>query len=277
MVFDPARNQLSTARKSALDVLLAEWQANNGVPLRAATNLRAERGSGVGPLVTYLTSLADNQADLGVAPPGPKTAFEQIGNIFSLAGHEATPFKESLFGRAILLEKYARYYLTPELDKLGCLDTEEDIRLTLRAIADATETAVPVRFRIYFEAMRRALLGRKAVFATFTKSIQMGESPWTEPIPDAQSIRNNIALGEDPLDKDYILFVYRLPDGTLPRVPTTASPGWFYQRWFRPSQNADTELHGWTEPIGSGSSRPEIVHSEIAGTTLVFPIHIAKA
>lgn len=70
----------------------------------------------------------------------------------------------------------------------------------------------------------------------------------------------------------------QVPAATVPRVPTTASPGWFYQRWFRPSQKADAELHGWTAPIGSGfAGRPEVVHSEIDGTTLVFPIHIAKA
>ena len=116
------------------------------------------------------------------------------------------------------------------------------------------------------------------MFATFAKPVKAGQRPWLAPVPDANAIRSSIALGEDDEGKDYILFAYRLPPEVLPRVPTTASPGWFYQQWFRPNVGAATDLHGWTEPLKPGFDRlPGIVHEEISGTTVVFPIHIATA
>ena len=177
----------------------------------------------------------------------------------------------------MLLNNYARY-LSPRLDAVGYLDTEEEIRATIRKMDNETEAAAPAYLKGYFRAIRETPLGKKAVFATFAKPVSAGQRPWNLPISDANTIRSTIALGEDPENQDYILFAYRLPDSVVPLVPTTASPGWFYQRWFRPNINAASDLHGWTEPLKSGfTPQPEIVHEEIPGATVVFPIHIANA
>lgn len=272
-----ARDRLTGTQKDALDTLLQSWDVEGHIYSNAAANVRMDRGSDIPFFSGYLATLASNHTQLGVSPAGPKVVFQHVGKSFALQGRSATPFKDAIFGRAILLEKYSRDYLPPALDQLGCLDTREEILTALRVIANTNESVAPSRFRVYFEGVRRTALGRGAVFATFTKPVSIGGRPWSSPLPDAYGVRNTIALGEDPVGKDYILFSYRLPTHIAPKVPTSASPGWSYQRWFRPSQKADTELHGWTVPIATGSPRPEIVHSEINGATIEFPINIALA
>jgi hypothetical protein len=258
-----------------LDSRLGAWTGADAVAKQAAANLQNEYGCEVDKLESYLVELAKRAPNLSVATPSLE--FEQVGKPFWLAGHEATPIKGAIFGRAMLLEKYARY-VSPVLEKLRYTDTAEVIRATLRKLDGVDEAAAPPYLRGYFQAIRETPLGRGAVFAIFAKPVDAGQRPWRAPIPDADAIRSSVALGEDDEGKDYILFAYRLPAGVVPRVPTTASPGWFYQQWFRPNGGAATDLHGWTEPLKPGFDRlPEVVHEEIFGTLIAFPIHIATA
>jgi len=275
MPFNTAKANLTTANQAALGSLLSVWAAGDNLTKQAATNLQNEHGSADRRLEDYLDKLAKNSPRLSAT--SPKSEFEQVGKSFTLAGHEATPFKGAILGRAMLLDNYARY-LSPKLDAFGYRDTEEEIRATIRKMDNENEAAAPTYLEGYFRAIRETPLGKGAVFATFAKTVTAGQRPWPLPTPDANTIRSTIALGEDPEDQDYILFAYRLPNSVVPLVPTTASPGWFYQRWFRPNTNAAIDLHGWTAPLKSGlTPQPEIVHEEIPGATVFFPIHIATA
>ena len=275
MSFNTAKSKLINDNQAALDSLLAAWTSADAVAKQAAANLQNEHGSEVDKLESYLVELANRAPQLSVA--STEIEFKQAGKTFRLAGHETTPCNGAIFGRAMLLENYARYVF-PELEKLRYTDTAEEIHATLRKLDGVDEATAPPYLGGYFQAIRQTPLGRGAVFATFAKPVNTGQRPWRAPIPDADAIRSSIALGEDGEGKDYILFAYRLPPEVVPRVPTTASPGWFYQRWFRPNVHAATDLHGWTEPLKPGFNRlPEIVHEEIFGTTVVFPIHIATA
>ena len=274
--FEQAQTRLDAIRRLTLDTLLTEWSASPDIPPLAAANLRTEHGSGISELGHYLHELADKAPHLTTSGPGPRNGFEEAGKRFSLSGHEAKPYRGGIFGRAMLLEKFARY-LAPHLDAIGCYDTEDVIRTSLQELDGASETTAPSRLRDYFPAIRSTPVGKGAVFATFLKPFSDSKNPWKRPIPSSDAIRRGTALGEDPPGRDYVLFAYRLPAGVTPLVPTTASPGWAYQRWFRPSSTAHIDLHGWTVPIGSGvAKRPEIVHSEIDGSTLIFPLYIAK-
>lgn len=277
MGFKEAKDALDSAKKADLEVLLEDWSKSRGVAAFAAQNLQNDEGSNVHELKDYLHTICDNKADLETKKPSLKIVFEKIGKPFSLAGHVARPFADAVFGRAMLLENYARY-LVPQLDLLGCFDTAENVLQTLRELAGREEKEAPTRYRPYLRAIRHTALGKNAIFATFVKPIALSQSPWEAPIPEAGHIRNRVALGEDPENKDYVLFTYRLPKGVQPKVPTSASPGWSYQKWFRPNPLALKELHGWTEPLVAGLERmPEIVHSEIDGSQIVFPIQIANA
>lgn len=275
MLFNLVRDRLTAANQAALDSLLSVWACAGDLARQATTNLQNENGSVDHRLEAYLNDLANNASRLSVA--SPRNDFEQVGKSFALAGHEAAPFKDTIFGRAMLLDNYARY-LSPRLDALGCRDTEEEIRATIRKMNNQNEGTAPPHLEGYFRAIRETPLGKGAVFATFAKPVRTGLRPWLPPIPNAHAIRSSIALGEDDTGKDYILFAYRLPAHVVPCVPTTASPGWFYQRWFRPNAYAAIDLHGWTEPLEPGFRRlPEIVHEQIPGATVVFPIYIATA
>jgi len=283
MPFESARAHLDTSDREHLDSLLDQWASAGGVAAQAAENLHAEHGCTTEILTNYLRALAAARASLAIAPPGPgpAPAFKAIGSPFVLAGYVATPWTGLVFGRAILLEKYARYLsrtLDGNLSSLKCVDDAETVRETLRALQDVNEADTPRAYAVYFKAMRLTSLGKDAVFATFAKLVASSESPWPDPRPGADKVRNSLALGADPPGKDYILFAYRLPTDTLPKVPTTASPGWTYQQWYRPNAAAAAELHGWTAPPDSRDHPcPEIVHSEIDGNSLVFPIHLALA
>lgn len=275
MPFKTAKAKLSAANQTALDSLLSAWAGTSDLTRQAATNLQNEHGSAADKLEDYLDDLANHVPQLSVG--SPKNEFEQVGRAFALAGHEAAPFQDAIFGRAMLLDNYARY-VSPKLDEFGYGDTAEVIRATIRKLDNVDEAAAPTYLEGYYRAIRETPLGKRAIFATFAKPVCPGQRPWALPIPSAKTIRNTIALGEDDAGQDYILFAYRLPAKVVARVPTTASPGWFYQKWFRPNLDAAIDFHGLTEPLEPGFTRlPEIVHEEIPGATVVFPIHIATA
>jgi hypothetical protein len=272
MSFNSARNSLAPGPQAAVDSLLGEWAGATEVPLQAAANLRAEVGLELGTFTRYLEGLAARAGEMALSSPSAGSVFVEVGRPFALAGHEGQPHRDAVFGRAVLLENYARY-LRWTLYGLGVADAPDEILRTLRSLDDMAETAVPTSSRIYLDAMKQTLLGKGATYATFVTPVVPDRRPWSRPAPDAGTIRDMMGLGEDPPGRDYILFAYKLPGGESPRVPTVASAGWFYQRWFRPNPAAATELHGWTRRLGAGTHGvPEVVHAEINGGTLVFPV-----
>lgn len=276
MPFLAAKKKLTPEQQKALDAVLSEWDGATEVPPHAAKNLRGENGMLPEDIENYLAALADGSARLRLKSANAGDEFEKIGKAFLFAGHPATQFTDAIFGRAIQLENYV-FLLKKQLDALSCNDTEEEIRATLRALGDKDRSAAPSSYGIYFDAMRRTKLGRDVLFATFAKSHHSTTRPWNTPV-SAKEVRETCGLGRDPEGKDFILFAYLLPAEIMPRVPTTASPGWVYQRWFRPNPKAKTEKHGWSEALSTGfAKRPEIVHPEIDGATILFPIHIANA
>ena len=102
MPFSVARNNLDDARRTILDALLNEWNTASDVPPFADANLRAEHGAPTSEITKYIALLSDNRAALGVVPPGPRQMFEELGETYALAGHDAASLGSLIFGRAII-------------------------------------------------------------------------------------------------------------------------------------------------------------------------------
>ena len=276
MSFISAKKKLTKAQQKALDELLADWETSSGVPPHAAANIRAEKGSQLIPLAKFLAALADEYSNFRSNGNNPAPIFDELRRNFGLQGFDSKALSGIVFGRAVLLKKFAEF-LQPRLDALNCLDTQEQIQTTLRSLHGKTKLDAPPYNRQYFDAIVQTPIGRDAVFATFAKPIATNQGPWAHPLPSAKEVRERVALGLDPPGEDYLLFTYRLPIDVVPRVPTSASPSWSYQKWFRPNPNAAKERHGWTAPLNSAfASLPEIVHPKIDGTTLIFPFYVVN-
>lgn len=272
MDFHQAKSQLSEEEQKALDDLLENWRRSGKEFLRhAADNLINEKGSTDPKITLYLRNLAHNS--LALKSEFPHKAFHESGRKFAFEGYESTPYRGAAFGRAIKLETFIRAF--QRILKHDPII----IRAKLIELHGKTESAVSEEFQTYFDNLRRFPIGGASpdpVFATFMESAPY-EHPWRAPLPQPDRIRNLLGLGHHlethPLE--YILLMYRLPSGISPTVPTTASTGLDFQKWFRPNPEAARQLHGRTRPLlGVGKGLPEVVHAPSVPAQIQFPFYI---
>jgi hypothetical protein len=206
MSFTAARISLTAAQQAAVDALLTAWE--NGadvVAKQAAANLRADVGMEVGTLAAFLGAIAARAGEMGLGSPNLRTVFLEIGRPFSLAGHAAAPCRAATFGRAVLVENFARY-VKWTLDSWGVFEPVDEVERMVRSLDDVDEASAPTASRTYFRAMRGTLLGKNATYATFVKPVAVGRRPWSRPPPSGGTVRDELGLGEDRNDRDYILF-----------------------------------------------------------------------
>ena len=277
--FAEARDSITPAQRVALDGILGTWDASDSTARQAATNLRAEKGGPDAATAAYLEELVDGAVELQSDPARRATAFARAGRTFALAGYASASPDDLVLGRASRLEKFAGYLkstFVKHYAALRCTDTEATVLATLQDLHAMPESHARWEHEVYFRAMRLMALGRFAVFATFFDLGDVAIGPWRPPLPRAPEVRSGLALGTDPAGSRYVLVAYRLPRGVRVSVPTTASPGWDYQLWFRPSASAATERHGWTAPLEPiHPRRREVVHPEAIASRMKFPIHMA--
>lgn len=274
-----ARDLLSADQLNTLDTLHADWEsAADSVHSFASKNLQNDHSLANSDFGALLVSVINAQSDLRRTSPNPAQVFESATSTYTFKGTLAARFTNALLGRAVLLDKYARRIgetLAALPKPLRRVEDFPTVRATLVAISGSLPSSISPDFGPYFEAIRRTAVGRDLVFATFHSPAQPQLRPWPSPPPNAARVRAEIALGEDEIDKPYVLLTYTQLGGEV-RVPSAASPGWSYQRWFRPNSNCAVEQHGWTSPLDSVSSkRPEIVHRNPDQVEIAFPITVA--
>jgi hypothetical protein len=171
--------------------------------------------------------------------------------------------RPKVLGRALPLKQYASFIH----EGAGQLTPEQAEELLRQVIVDGD---TPNRRRA--NILRRARVGRYVVWATFCKE-RPDRHPFEELERTASCIRTALALGNCEVTDTLVLLAYGA-EGIEIRRPTIADAGDY--EWYRPCSSED-EPHGWTEPLspnpGGLAPQPEVVHGEVLGATLVFPIY----
>ena len=114
--------------------------------------------------------------------------------------------------------------------------------------------------------MRRTLLGRYVMWATYCKS-----NPYRNPFELLAGTADDLRdiLGMDPADrgKPVLLFVYEPPSDLDLRYPTVADAQWHHQ--FRPAPDDPQVESGLTLPhTPELECQPEVVHEPVMGETI---------
>ena len=186
-----------------------------------------------------------------------------------LHGLKAYP---AIWGRAVTRKAYVRYISSD--NRISRRNAEDLLRQALRASREGRETP-----SYHKRVLREAPIGRYVIWASFS-----GEAPETDPfgrLPrTTEAIRTALGLGHIDVNESLVLITYNTeaPDVRIELYrPTIAEAA--EHAHFRPCREADSP-HGWTSPLPPNhaglDAQPEVVHPEVRGRTLVFPIHEAR-
>ncbi len=170
----------------------------------------------------------------------------------------------TLLGRAVPIQTYAKLLAPSAL-------TDAQTEALIRKVAMAGASPVEREAKI----LRRGPVGRHVIWATFSAAAA-AESPFRSMPHRTESIRTALGLGHLSETETLVLVSWRRvgPFATLAlHRPTIADAGSF--PWFRPVNDVAARC-GYTRPLDPNpkglSPCPEVVHKEITGETLVFPI-----
>ena len=143
----------------------------------------------------------------------------------------------------------------------------------IRKLALAGSSPNPREARL----LRRAPMGRFIVWATFRED-EPDDDPFGHLPKTTEGIRTALGLGECPETETLVLINWRRegPYATLSiHRPTVADAGMY--PWYRPVSDASANW-GYTAPLDPNPDElpafPEVVHENIAGETLLFPLYL---
>ena len=179
--------------------------------------------------------------------------------------------KPGMLGRAISRKRFAwhmwRRNLMPDVNEAQGF---------IWGVCQAGDRVSPYQER----TLRRAPLGRFVIWATFCK-----ETPHRDPFAGlpypyiAEHICTALGLALEASDS-WILVTYKTQKENKaielyrPTIAEAAD-----DPLYRPHMDAKA-AHGWTHPLQENplglEPRPEVVHDEVTGETLVFPIYEAR-
>jgi hypothetical protein len=174
-----------------------------------------------------------------------------------------------MLGRALPIGHYAKIIS----DSASVHLTPDQCDALLREVAMAGTAVTPRKAR----TLRQALLGRYVLWATFC-SAHPDDGPFEHLPRTTEAIRTALGLGACPVTETLVLVSYRRQGvhATLELFRPTIGEAEAYH-YFRPHPDPAAQ-HGMTCPLmpnaGGLAPQPEVVHREIAGETLVFPLYL---
>ncbi|MFP4171400.1 MAG: hypothetical protein ACLFV4_00660 [Candidatus Hydrogenedentota bacterium] len=266
-MYQRALEQLGQTVQTRIKTCIAQWQTDGGARWsQIAANIVNETALCADDFAALLQKLCgelNNGAD-------PKNAWITACRAHQFKGHQMTDDERpGMLGRAIGRKRFARHMC----DSNPMFDLEEAQEL-IWAACQAGSQVSPYQERI----LRRAPLGRFVIWATFCK-----ETPHKEPFAGLPHKAEHIctALGLDALDPtdSWVLVTYQTQKGDTaielyrPTIAEAAD-----DPLYRPHKDGNA-AHGWTHPLQPNpvglNPRPEVVHGETTGETLVFPVYEA--
>jgi hypothetical protein len=253
--------QLSAAHRKRIEDELSLWKTQRTIKgfdcSQLAKNIESENSLSVTAFTRLLKSFAvqlgKSSGDIGIWK-AVCAAHEFLGPMVP-----ATTRPPRL-GRAGKLKRYA--------------DHLENIVGKFAASQQLTKNAgKPKPLRALVRQMRRAnLSGGRILWGTFSLP------PDTDPLAgmplDTDGITTCLGLGCDNDPAPFIVMQYEISDPSSPSLhkPTVADAGTY--SFFRPSKSPGDHW-GMTEPLKANpkkhKGRPELVHPQITGQSLVFP------
>lgn len=227
---------------------------------RVARNIAGETALGHVDFVRLLQSFAA-QLHRGVAPVlAWQCACRKVQLVGAPLPVDRTP---EIVGRALGLGDYAR------MISASSALTEGQAKDLLRQVMLAGRNPPRRLARV----LQRAPVGRYVVWATFDPQWP-NEHPYGGIARTTKFVRTAFGLGHCRPTDLLALIAYRArSQGLELRRPTVADAE--SHAWYRPCERHD--LHGWTEPLPPNPGRlprqPEVVHAELSGEGLIFPVY----
>lgn len=230
---------------------------------RVARNIAGETALVHVDFVRLLQSFAA-ELHQGVAPvPAWQCACRKSQLVGAPLPDDRTP---EIVGRALNLGDYAR------MISASSALTEGQAKELLHEVILAGRNPPRRLARV----LQRAPVGRYVVWATFDPQWP-DEHPYGRMMRTTHFVRTAFGLGHCRPTDILALIAYRARSRGLElRRPTVADAESY--AGYRPCERH--ELHGWTEPLPLNRRRlprqPEVVHAEVSGEGLVFPVYSTR-
>jgi hypothetical protein len=250
-----------------IDAALTGWRSGSSAQWRqVAANIEAETALSVVDFALLLVAFASELA-AGVKTP------EACWTDACRSGHKFKGIRfpdplPAVVGRAAPIGNFAKL-----MSSSGVGLTDDDCETLLRDVAMAGAAVTPRQASV----LRRASLGRYLVWATFCPA-NPADRPFDHLRRTTDAIRTAFGLGHLRATDTLVLVSYRT-QGARVRFelfrPTVGDAE--ESHWYRPHANSAAH-HGMTCPltpnVANLPGQPEVVHSEITGETIFFPIYL---
>lgn len=268
-VFSQAISAVSSTDGGIIRGRLDAWRTGPSDRWRqVAANIESETALALADFVVLLTDFA---SEIARGLESPEDCWVQVcRRRHQFKGPRFPSPVPTVIGRAAPIVGYAKTIS----DSPGIHLSPDQCVVLLREVAMAGAAVKPRDARI----LRRSLLGRYVLWATFCLA-SPGESPFEHIPRTTAAIRTALGLGECSETETLVLISYRTQGAHafIELFRPTIGDAESYP-WYRP-HSVPTAPYGMTCPLTPNHAglpaQPEVVHREVTGETLLFPLYLA--
>jgi len=252
--------KLSKARRLRVEAQLIEWTDTSTTAAENVAQLAKNIQSETALTQTTFTALLADFSDWLKTSTSPIEAWSKACRSFPFGGKACiSKNRPQILGRAVKLNDY--------LDRCLNMGSRLSLKHALIKNQGAKHPSDPISRK-----MKASPIGNQLIWATFSETSL--DQPFDELEPTSKNIRIALGLGCSDSESQFILLTYGSHNHkTLPlHQPTIADAGSYF--YFCPNPDSSAQW-GITQPLTPNPDnlcgRPELIHQEITGSTLVFP------